>query len=113
MNSEERHASLFSRRRLLINGAMATAGLGYFGGAGAEETPGRTQPGKAADPSITLRIYKGFSQNRLDLWHAVIHPDVRSNSPAGRNIDAIGALKAIPARRLLQVDGAKGTFENN
>src|SRR5205814_1597664 len=89
MNSEESHVSLFSRRRLLMNGAIATAGLGYIAGAGAQETPGRTQP----DPGSTLQIYKGFSQNRLDLWDAVIHPDVKSNSPAGRNIDGIGALK--------------------
>jgi hypothetical protein len=93
MNSEERHASLLSRRRLLINGAIATAGLGYIGGAGAQETTGGKQPGKASDSSITLQIYKGFSQNRLDLWGAVIHPDVKSNSPAGRNIDGIAALK--------------------
>ena len=85
MNSEEGHATLFSRRTLLMSGAIATAGLGYIAGAGAEET----QP----DPSITLQIYKGFSQNRLDLWDAVIHPDVKSNSPAGRNIDGIAALK--------------------
>jgi hypothetical protein len=93
MNSEESHASLFSRRRLLINGTIATAGLGYIGGAGAQQTPGRAQPGNAPDPSITLQIYNGFSQNRLDLWDAVIHPDVESNSPAGRNIDGIAALK--------------------
>jgi hypothetical protein len=93
MNSEESHASLFSRRRLLINGAIATAALGYIGGAEAQETPGTTQPGKAPDPSITLQIYKGFSQNQLNLWDAVIHPDVKSNSPAGRNIDGIAALK--------------------
>jgi hypothetical protein len=33
MNSEESHTSLFSRRRLLINSAIATAALGYIGGA--------------------------------------------------------------------------------
>jgi SnoaL-like polyketide cyclase len=93
MNSEERHASLLSRRSVLINGAIATAGLGYIGQARAQEATGRTQPGQAADSSITLQIYKGFSQNRLDLWDAVIHPDVKSNSPAGRNIDGIAALK--------------------
>lgn len=92
-NSEEKHATLLSRRRLLINGAIATAGLGVFGEAGAQEATGGTQPGKASDSSITLQIYKGFSQNRLDLWDAVIHPDVKSNSPAGRNIDGIAALK--------------------
>ena len=93
MNSEEGHASLLSRRRLLINGAIAAAGLSLVGEAGAQEATGGTQTGKASDFSITLQIYKGFSQNRLDLWDAVIHPDVKSNSPAGRNIDGIAALK--------------------
>jgi hypothetical protein len=92
-NSEEKHGTLLSRRRLLINGAIAAAGLGLIGEAGAQEATGATQPGKASDSSITLQIYKGFSQNRLDLWDAVIHPDVKSNSPAGRNIDGIAALK--------------------
>jgi len=67
MNTEESHASLFSRRRLIINCAIATAGLSFTGMAGAQETPVRTQLDKAPDPSITLQIYKGFSQNRLDL----------------------------------------------
>jgi hypothetical protein len=93
MNSEERNASLLSRRRLLIHGAIATAGFGLIGEAGAQQATNRTRPGKASDSSITLQIYKGFSQNRLDLWDAVIHPDVKSNSPAGRNIDGIVALK--------------------
>ena len=93
MNSEEGHASLLSRRRLLINGAIAAAGLSLIGEAGAQEATGGTQTGKASDSSITLQIYKGFSQNRLDLWDAVIHPDVKSNSPAGRNIDGIAELK--------------------
>lgn len=93
MNFEERHATPLSRRRLLFNGAIATAGLSLIGEAGAQEAAGGTQPGKASDSNITLRIYKGFSQNRLDLWDAVIHPDVRSNSPAGRNIDGLAALK--------------------
>ena len=92
-NSEEKHATLPSRRRLLINGAIATAGLSLIREVGAQEAARGTKPGKASDSSITLQIYKGFSQNRLDLWDAVIHPDVKSNSPAGRNIDGIAALK--------------------
>lgn len=95
MNSEENHASLLTRRKLLLNGAMATVGLGLIGEAGAQEATGGTQPRKASDSSITLQIYKGFSQNRLDLWDAVIHPNVKSNSPAGRNIDGIAALKRL------------------
>ena len=93
MNSEETQASLVSRRGLLLNGAIATAGLAYIGGAAAQQTHGRTQLSKAPDASITLQIYNGFSQDRLDLWDAVVHPDVKSNSPAGRNIDGIAALK--------------------
>ena len=86
MDRKSRQASPLSRRSLLINGAMATAGLRLTGEA-------QAQPGKPNDSSVTLRIYEGFSQNRLELWDAVIHPDVKSNSPAGRNIDGIAALK--------------------
>ena len=93
MNFEERHATLLSRRGLLINGVIVAAGLGLIGEAGAQEAVGGTQPGKAPDSSITLQIYKGFSQNRLDLWDAVVHPDVKSNSTAGLNINGIAALK--------------------
>jgi hypothetical protein len=93
MKSKENHASLLTRRKLLLNGAMATVGVGLIAEAVAQEATAGTQPGKASDSSITLQIYKGFSQNRLDLWDAVIHPDVKSNSPAGRNIDGIPALK--------------------
>ena len=93
MNFKETHAPRLSRRRLLINGGIATVGLSVIGEAETQAATGGTQAGKASDSSITLRIYEGFSQNRLDLWDAVIHPDVKSNSPAGRNIDGIAALK--------------------
>ena len=93
MNGKETDESRLSRRRLLIDSAIATAGLGYIGRAGAQENLGSTQAGNAPGPSITLQIYKGFAQNRLDLWDAVIHPDVKSNSPAGLNINGIAALK--------------------
>ena len=93
MNFKETHAPRLSRRRLLINGGIATVGLSVIGEAETQAETGGTQAGKASDSSITLRIYEGFSQNRLDLWDAVIHPDVKSNSPAGRNIDGIAALK--------------------
>ncbi|AXC15769.1 hypothetical protein ACPOL_6549 [Acidisarcina polymorpha] len=92
-NAEANYPLLLSRRKLLIHGAMSTAGLALIGEAGAQTAAGGTKIGKAADSSITLQIYKGFSQNQLDLWDAVIHPDVKSNSPAGRNIDGIAALK--------------------
>ena len=93
INSENNHVSLISRRKLLLNGAMATAGLSLIGEAGGQEATGGKETENASDSSITLQIYKGFSQNRLDFWDAVIHPDVKSNSPAGRNIDGIAALK--------------------
>ena len=93
MNSEDINASFLSRRGLLVNGAIAAVGLGLIGEAGAQEAKGETQTGKASNSDLTLQIYNGFSQNRLDLWDAVIHPDVKSNSPAGRNIDGIAALK--------------------
>ncbi|MGF7183755.1 ester cyclase [Tunturiibacter psychrotolerans] len=56
---------------------------------------GRTNSGDSTPwlRMLSANFYKGFSQNRLDLWDAVIHPDVKSNSPAGRNIDSLAALK--------------------
>jgi hypothetical protein len=92
-NSEDKSASVLSRRGMLITGASATAGLSLVAAAGAQEATGGMQAGKAADSGIALRIYEGFSQNRLDLWDTVIHPNVQSNSPAGRNINGIAALK--------------------
>ncbi len=39
------------------------------------------------------RSTRAFSQDRLGLWDAVIHPNLKSNSPARRNIEGIVALK--------------------
>jgi len=88
---KNKKASLLSRRKLLINGAFA--GLGVSCASAFPNRPRGTKSEAEADTRITLQIYKGFSENRLDLWDAVIHPDVKSNSPAGRGIDGISALK--------------------
>jgi predicted ester cyclase len=48
---------------------------------------------KINDSNLTLEIYKGYALDELDRWDAVIHPDVKSNSPAGRDIIGIEALK--------------------
>jgi len=91
MSSSKQGTPFLTRRRLLINGAIA--GLGASCAPAFSKSPSGPKAAAAADSSLTLQIYKGFSENRLDLWDAVIHPDVRSNSPAGRNIDGISALK--------------------
>lgn len=44
--------------------------------------------------SLTMDIYEGFARGRLDRWDAIFHPDVRINSPAGRDIVGRDALKA-------------------
>lgn len=46
---------------------------------------------------LTLEIYEAFANNELDRWDAVIRPDVKLNSPAGRDIVGIDALKAFGA----------------
>ena len=83
-----------SRRALLVNGAVAVAGLAaHAGEAAAQHTTGTKEHVSPADSNITLQIYKGFSQNQLGLWDAVIHPDVIANSPAGRDINGLATLK--------------------
>ena len=43
--------------------------------------------------NLTLEIYKGYALDELDRWDAVIHPDVQANSPAGRGVVGLKALK--------------------
>ncbi len=43
--------------------------------------------------NITLEIYKGYALQELDRWDAVIHPNVKANSPAGRDVVGLEALK--------------------
>lgn len=47
----------------------------------------------ASENSLTLAIYEGFAQGRLDRWDAFFHPDVVINSPAGRDTVGRDALK--------------------
>jgi hypothetical protein len=46
-----------------------------------------------ADTSLALAIYEGFAHARLEGWDAIFHPDVAINSPAGRDVVGIDALK--------------------
>jgi hypothetical protein len=43
---------------------------------------------------LTLPIYEAFAANDLDGWHGVVHPDVKINSPAGRDMVGIDTLKS-------------------
>jgi hypothetical protein len=52
-----------------------------------------SQPASITGSNITLEIYKGIALDELDRWDAVIHPDVKANSPAGRNINGLQTLK--------------------
>jgi hypothetical protein len=47
-----------------------------------------------AELSLTQAIYEGFSQGRLDRWDAYFDSGVLINSPAGRDIVGLEALKA-------------------
>ena len=44
--------------------------------------------------SLTMDIYEGFALGRFERWDAIFHPDVLINSPAGRDIVGLDALKA-------------------
>jgi hypothetical protein len=46
---------------------------------------------------LTMEIYEAFALNQLDRWDGLIRPDVKVNSPAGRDIVGIDALKAFGA----------------
>jgi predicted ester cyclase len=43
--------------------------------------------------NLTLEIYKGYALQELDRWDAVIHPNVKANSPAGRDVVGLENLK--------------------
>ena len=45
------------------------------------------------DSNLTLEIYKGYALDEFDRWDAIIHPDVQANSPAGRGVVGLEALK--------------------
>lgn len=42
---------------------------------------------------LALNIYKAFAYNRLEEWDRLIHPEVKVNSPTGRGIVGLNALK--------------------
>lgn len=89
MKTDTPDAAVLSRRAILAGGsATAAAVLGT-----APAMARALQQPSAAGPHITLEIYKGIALDELDRWDAVIHPDVKANSPAGRNIDGLQTLK--------------------
>ena len=90
---ETEHAASFSRRILLAGGTAAAADLMKSETGRAQSSGNDASPASANDPNITLEIYKGIALGELDRWDAVIHPDVKANSPAGRNINGLQKLK--------------------
>lgn len=88
-------ATNVSRRRMLVGGSVAVAGLVAGGRAMAQSTSGTPQRGRFSGSDITLEIYKGVALDELDRWDAVIHPDVQANSPAGRGIAGLQTLKGF------------------
>lgn len=89
---EPENAISLPRRVLLTSGALAAAGLLEAGKAGAQSPTG-ARPASSSESRITTEIYKGLALDELDRWDAVIHPDVKANSPAGRNIGGLKNLK--------------------
>lgn len=57
---------------------------------------------------LAKEIYEGFALNQTERWDAIVHPEVITNSPAGRDIagrDALqGWIKAFHAAFELRVD---------
>jgi hypothetical protein len=57
---------------------------------------------------LTTEIYEGFALNQTERWDAVVHSDVITNSPAGRDIVGRAALqgwvKAFHQAFALRVD---------
>jgi hypothetical protein len=90
---ETEHAASFSRRVLLGGGTAAAASLMHSGKSRAQTLATGSPPLSTTGSKITLEIYKGIALDELDRWDAVIHPDVKANSPAGRNINGLQILK--------------------
>ena len=80
-----------TRRIMLAGGTIAAAGFLHSGKAQAQSAGPR--PASTSDTSIALEIYRGLALDELDRWDAVVHPDVKANSPAGRNIGGLNNLK--------------------
>jgi len=81
-----------TRRVMLAGGAVAAVGLLAAGRSNAQSLTG-SRPESTSDSNIALEIYKGVALDELHRWDAVIHPDVKANSPAGRNIGGLENLK--------------------
>ena len=85
--------SFLSRRAMLSATIFAAAALINGGGSQAQTPAAGQRSPSGAEPNITLEIYKGLAFDDLDRWDAVIHPEVKANSPAGRNIQGLQTLK--------------------
>ena len=85
-------ASPFTRRAILAGTTVAATALVSSGASRAQSATGGQRPALAGGSNITLEIYKGIA-GELDRWDAVIHPDVKANSPAGRDINGLQTLK--------------------
>lgn len=46
------------------------------------------------ETKLTRIIYEGFAHGRLDAWDSIFEPDVKINSPAGRDMVGLVTLKA-------------------
>lgn len=82
----------FTRRVMLAGGTIAAAGL--LGTAATQLiAPSAARAASSTQSNIALEIYHGLVQNDFDRWDAVVHPDVKANSPAGRDIGGLENLK--------------------
>jgi hypothetical protein len=45
------------------------------------------------DAGLTMEIYEGFAHNQTERWNSIVHADVATNSPAGRDIFGREALQ--------------------
>jgi predicted ester cyclase len=89
---DSKGAMSLARRTLLAGGTVAAAGLLGVGKSQAQ-SPASPRPASTSDTNIALEIYKGLALDELDRWDAVVHPDVKANSPAGRDIGGLTNLK--------------------
>jgi hypothetical protein len=90
-NDQQASTPALSRRALVASGGAAAA-AGLLAGRAAGAAPSvRRSAVRSRD--IALEIYHGFANDELHRWDAVIHRDVRANSPAGRGIEGLATLK--------------------
>jgi len=81
--------------RCAFAGVTAAASLAAMAPAAADATTqAKKSPATPRDQShISMEIYKGFALQEFDRWDGIIRPDVKSNSPAGRDIVGLQTLK--------------------